>query len=246
MNKILQNRILLGCISILLAAVLCFGLAPLVQNASLQETKVFVMSTSLEKGAQITEADLAAIAVPAQYLPKNALQSKADMLGKYASTDLVAGDYLLQEKLSATPTVENKWAQQTDGTQLAVSVTVKSFAAGLAAKLQPGDIISFVAARNTGAGITEIPALLQYVKVLAVTADTAQEYDAQNAEQEILPGAITVLASPAQVALLADLELNSTLHIALVCRDNDALAQELLAQQAMVQPEVQVEVSADA
>ncbi|MEG1406214.1 MAG: RcpC/CpaB family pilus assembly protein [Ruthenibacterium sp.] len=246
MNKILQNRISLGCLSVLLAAVLCFGLAPLMQKASLQETEVYVMSTSLEKGAQITETDIMAIAVPLQYLPKNTLQRKADMVGQYASTDLVVGDYLLQEKLSATPTVENKWAKQTDGSQLAISVTVKSFAAGLAAKLQPGDIVSFVSARNTGAGTTEIPRLLQYVKVLAVTADTAQDYDAQNVEQEILPGAITVLVSPAQARLLADLELNSTLHIALACRDNNALSQELLAQQALVQPEAQAEVSADA
>ena len=158
-------------------------------------------------------------------LPSGAITEKDAVIGKYAKTDFVTGDYIFSEKLATEPTIQNDWYKEVNENNLAISVTIKSFATGLSAKLEPHDIVSFVSAQSTGA--TDIPQMLQYVKVLAVTTDIAQDYNAQ-AESEALPSTVTVLVTPEQATLLADLELNSTLHLALVSRGDAQKAEELL------------------
>ncbi len=234
MKKIMQNRILLGCFSILIAAILCFGVAPFISQLNGEEISVPVLKTAITKGSIITESDLDFINVPNQYMPTGTVKAASNIVGKYATTDLVSGEYVYAEKLSVTPTVQSTWTQMVNAENVAVSVTIKSFAAGLSGKLEPNDIISFIAAKNTGAGETQIPELLQYVKVIAVTTDTAKEYDAQDAETETLPSTVTVLVSPEQATLLADLELNSTLYNALVCRGDIEKSTQLLDMQKQV------------
>ena len=67
-----------------------------------------------------------------------------------------------------------------DGTKQAISVTIKSFATGLSGKLQSGDIVSVIVADYPEDGETTIPAELQYVEIISVTASTG--YDANTGE----------------------------------------------------------------
>lgn len=229
MKKLFRNRTVLACVSILLAALLVFVAAPLVQKNAQKETDVYVTKAAVQKGSMLEESQLKVVSVPAQYLPAGAMTEKEKIIGQYAKMDLIAGDYVLADKLSKTPTVENDWVKDLSPDRVAISVSIKSFAAGLSAKLQPGDIVSFVV---TGSDGSTIPPALQYVQLAAVTTEQAAEYDAQNPNSETLPATVTVYATPAQAALLANDELNSNLHIALVCRGDEEQAETLLAQQA--------------
>lgn len=230
MKKLLRNRTVLACIAIFLAALLVFVAAPLVQKNAQKETDVYVTKAAVRKGAVLTENHLKIISVPAQYLPAGAITEKEKIVGQYAKTDLTAGDYVLSDKLSKTPTVANDWYKDISPERLAISVSIKSFAAGLSAKLEPGDIVSFISIKSDG---STIPEALKYMQVAAVTTELAQDYDAQKQQEaaESLPATVTVIASPAQAALLADYELNSNLHVALVSRGDEKRAAELLAQQ---------------
>ena len=178
MKKLFRNRTVLACVSILLAALLVFVAAPLVQKNAQKETDVYVTKAAVQKGSVLEESQLKVVSVPAQYLPAGAMTEKEKIIGQYAKTDLIAGDYVLADKLSKTPTVENDWVKDLSPDRVAISVSIKSFAAGLSAKLQPGDIVSFVV---TGSDGSAIPPALQYVQLAAVTTDKANDHP------EILP-----------------------------------------------------------
>ncbi|MEG1752811.1 MAG: Flp pilus assembly protein CpaB [Christensenella sp.] len=225
MKKIFQNRIVLACLAILLSAGLCFVLAPQIEKNAQEEVPVYVMKSAVKKGDALTEENIKTVNVPKKYLPSGAITEKDALIGKYTKTDFVTGDYIFSEKLAAEPTIQNDWYKEVNENNLAISITIKSFATGLSAKLEPYDIVSFVSAQSTGT--TEIHQMLRYVKVLSVTTDIAQDYNAQS-ESEALPSTVTVLVTPEQATLLADLELNSTLHLALVSRGDAQKSEELL------------------
>ena len=113
-------------------------------------------------------------------LPSGILREKDNVVGKYAKADLAVGDYILAAKLSDAPAAENAYLYNLDGTKQAISVTIKSFATGLSGKLQSGDIVSVIVADYPEDGETTIPAELQYVEIISVTASTG--YDANTGE----------------------------------------------------------------
>jgi len=81
-------------------------------------------------------------------------------------------DYIIPSKLSDAPAAENAYLYSLDGSQQAISVSIKSFAEGLSGKLQSGDIVSVIAPDYKQQGQTVVPAELQYVEIISVTASS--------------------------------------------------------------------------
>ena len=96
-------------------------------------------------------------------------------------------------------------------------------------------------------GETVIPAELQYVEVISVTASSG--YDANTGEaiedEKELPSTVTLLVTTEQAKVLAELEQESELHLALVYRgtpENAAKfieAQDALIEELYAEPEVE-------
>ena len=124
-----------------------------------------------------------------------------------------------------------------DGTKQAISVTIKSFATGLSGKLESGDIVTVIVADYQGKGETAIPPELQYVEVISVTASSG--YDANTGEvvdEKELPSTVTLLVTTEQAKVLAELEQDSELHLALVYRGTpDNAAKFIAAQDALIE-----------
>ena len=143
-------------------------------------------------------------------LPEDVLRQKESAVGKYATADLAVGDYIIPSKLSDAPAAENAYLYSLDGSQQAISVSIKSFAEGLSGKLQSGDIVSVIAPDYKQQGQTVVPAELQYVEIISVTASSG--YDANTGEpvdeedDKELPDTVTLLVSPEQAKVLAELE----------------------------------------
>ena len=157
---------------------------------------------------------------------------KKEVVGKYATADLAAGDYILSSKLSAVPAAENAYLYNLDGKKQAISVTIKSFATGLSGKLESGDIVTVIVADYQGKGETAIPPELQYVEVISVTASSG--YDANTGEvvaEKELPSTVTLLVTTEQAKVLAELEQDSELHLALVYRGTPENAAKFIAAQ---------------
>lgn len=228
MKKIIKNRIFLAVLALVLAVIFAFVVSPLIERASLEETIIYIAPSAIEKGTKIDESMVQEYVFPSKYLPVGVLTDKNQIAGKYAASDFSAGSFFFQESLSETPTVQNDWYRNMSDDELAISVTLKTLANGLSAKLEPEDIVSVIDVRPEGASI---PNELKYVKVLAVTNDLAKDYDAQSNEEEGLPATVTFSVCEKQAEILAELELNSNLHIALVSRGDEDRAKVLLEQQ---------------
>ena len=145
-------------------------------------------------------------------------------------------------KLSDTPQLKNEYLTGLDGTNRAMSITIKSFAAGLSGKLERGDIVSLIANDVGDLRETIIPIELQYVEVIATTLSDGTDSDLQEEDKETgLASTITVLVTPEQARLLAKLEQDGTVHAALVYRGDSQNAQKFLEEQKKVLEELMFE-----
>ena len=236
--KIFRNRTVIGVLCILLALIICFGVTPLFSRSASEKTEIVRVTKDIKEGDEITAEMVQTVEVGAYNLPQNLMTDKKEVVGKYATADLAAGDYILSSKLSAVPAAENAYLYNLDGKKQAISVTIKSFATGLSGKLQSGDIVSVIVADYPEDGETTIPAELQYVEIISVTASTG--YDANTGEateeEKELPSTVTFLVLPEQAKVLAELEKDAKLHLALVYRGTaDGAKQFIEAQDALIE-----------
>lgn len=230
--KIFRNRTVIGVLCILLALIICFGVTPLFSRSASEKTDIVRVTKDIKEGDEITVEMVQTVEVGAYNLPQNLMTDKKEVVGKYATADLVAGDYILSSKLSAVPAAENAYLYNLDGKKQAISVTIKSFATGLSGKLESGDIVTVIVADYQGKGETAIPPELQYVEVISVTASSG--YDANTGEvvdEKELPSTVTLLVTTEQAKVLAELEQDSELHLALVYRGTPENAAKFIAAQ---------------
>lgn len=230
--KIFRNRTVVGVLCILLALIICFGVTPLFSRSASEKTEIVRVTMDIKEGDEITAEMVQTVEVGAYNLPQNLMTDKKEVIGKYATADLVAGDYILSSKLSAVPAAENAYLYNLDGKKQAISVTIKSFAVGLSGKLESGDIVTVIVADYQGKGETAIPPELQYVEVISVTASSG--YDANTGEvvdEKELPSTVTLLVTTEQAKVLAELEQDSELHLALVYRGTPENAAKFIAAQ---------------
>ena len=230
--KIFRNRTVIGVLCILLALIICFGVTPLFSRSASEKTEIVRVTMDIKEGDEITAEMVQTVEVGAYNLPQNLMTDKKEVVGKYATADLAAGDYILSSKLSAVPAAENAYLYNLDGTKQAISVTIKSFATGLSGKLESGDIVTVIVADYQGKGETAIPPELQYVEVISVTASSG--YDANTGEvvdEKELPSTVTLLVTTEQAKVLSELEQDSELHLALVYRGTPENAAKFIAAQ---------------
>ena len=230
--KIFRNRTVIGVLCILLALIICFGVTPLFSRSASEKTEIVRVTKDIKEGDEITAEMVQTVEVGAYNLPQNLMTDKKEVIGKYATADLAAGDYILSSKLSAVPAAENAYLYNLDGKKQAISVTIKSFATGLSGKLERGDIVTVIVADYQGKGETAIPPELQYVEVISVTASSG--YDANTGEvvdEKELPSTVTLLVTTEQAKVLAELEQDSELHLALVYRGTPENAAKFIAAQ---------------
>ena len=183
------------------------------------------------KGEQITGDNAEVVEVGGYNLPSNVAHSLDDVEGLYVTADLAAGDYILTSKVSTVPVSSDVALNDIPSGKVAISLTVKTLASGLSDKLQPNDIIRIYHFLETAEEVPE----LRFVKVLSVTdsdginVDNAKEPTEDEEPQQ--SATITVLASPEQARIITELENDGVAHVALISRNNDQLAEELLAEQ---------------
>lgn len=250
MKNLLKNRIVIGLICIILSLIICFGLTPMFNNALKSKVSLVRVNTEIRKGDQITEKMLTTVEVGGYNLPGNVVCRLEDVVGRYANADLYKGDYILESKLSDTPMLKNAYLSKLNGENLAISVSIKTFAAGLSGKLEAGDIVTLIASDVGERRETLILPELKYVEIIAATASSGADNDVQadagDGEEQELASTITVLATPKQARLLAELEQTGKLHAALVFRGDSTQAQKFLEEQQRVLEELYAEEDTEA
>ena len=232
----MKNRTIIGIICMIAAVAITFAAGPLVNRMTSDTTVVLRLKDNVNQGAEITEEHLEEISVNTAAIPSGVLNDKLQIVGRYAVSNLYAGDYITPEKISDNADSAADIFASLDGEKLAVSVPVANFAAGLSGKLQNGDIITFLFVdRETDEAV--LPAELQFVKV--ITATTAGGIDKEDIIKNEdgsfdIPTTVTVLVNERQAVLLAQYEAQGSLQAALVFRGEKTAADAFLEKQEQV------------
>lgn len=236
----LKNRTVLGVICIVLSLLICFALTPLFNQSVSQKTSVVRVVKDIKTGDAITKDMIQTVEVGGYNMPEDVMKGTDSVVGKYATADLSPGDYILPAKLSDTPASENAYLYALSDGKEAISVSIKSLAEGLSGKLLPGDVVSVIAPDYKKQGVTVIPPELTYVEVIGVTASTGFDTDQQNTgtdssakdgSEKQLPATVTLLVSPEQAKILAEMEADGKLHLSLVYRGSKENVDKYLEQQ---------------
>lgn len=236
--RFMKNRTVIGVICIMLSLVICFAVTPLFNRAISAKTSIVRVIKPVNAGEEITADKVKNVEVGGYNLPDDVIKNLDTAIGKYASADLVPGDYIIASKIAEEPAAENAYLYNLTGEKQAISVTVKAFANGLSGKLRSGDIVSVIAPDYKKQGQTVIPPELQYVEVIAVTANSGSdantgEQSRDDSERE-LPSTVTLLVKPEQSKVLAELEADGKLHLSLVYRGDEENAAKFIEVQETV------------
>lgn len=229
-----NNRFIFGILSLALAAVIAFVALPTIARQTNGKTEIIRITQPVLKGEKLSKDNAEVVEVGGYNLPSNVAHKLSDVDGLYATADLSPGDYILTSKISTVPVSSDVALSDIPSGKVAISLTVKTLASGLSDKLQPGDIIRIYHFLDVAADVPE----LQFVKVLSVTdadgvnVDNTREPTEDEEKQQ--SATITVLASPEQAKIITALENDGVTHVALISRNNEKLAGELLARQEQV------------
>ncbi len=234
--KFLKNRTILGIICIALALIICFAITPLFNASKSSTMKIIRIKNNVKIGQQLTSKDIENVEVGAYNMPSEVLQKSEDVVGKYAAMEMIKGEYILPTKISDTPASENAYLYNLTGKKRAISITIPSFAGGLSGKLISGDIVSVIAVDYKEQGVTLVPEELQYVEVIAVTDSKGNDDETvtvrpDGEEESELPETVTLLVTPMQANILAELEAEGEIHISLVYRGSVENAQKFITAQ---------------
>ncbi len=232
----MKNRTIIGLICIVVAVVTTFLVAPFANRLTSDTVETVRLKVDVAKGSVIGEEQIEKVKVNRSALPEGTVTSSKEVVGKYATSTLYAGDYLTENKLKGEPNTAEDVFATLDGSKVAVSVTIDSFAAGLSGKLQNGDIISLIVTDKEGTEAV-IPVELTYLKVITTTTSGGIDKDkiVENEDGSYeLPSTVTVLVNTEQAKLLSMYEGTVTMQAALVYRGDKATAEKFLAKQDAV------------
>lgn len=226
----MKNRTIIGIICIIVAVIISFVIAPLINNVTSGAVSTVRLNQDVKQGSVITETMLEEIEINKDALSKDSISEKSHIVGKFAASNLYSGDVITNAKLTEDGNTADDVFSSLDGSNVAISVTVDSLASGLSGKLQNGDIVSFIITRNDTNQATT-PPQLRYMKV--VTTTTADGIDKNEVIKNDdgsfeLPSTITVLANNEQAKLLAEYEGTTNIHVALVYRGDKDTANKFL------------------
>ena len=244
--KFLKNRTVLGVICIALALIICFAITPLFNASKSSTMRIVRVKNDLKIGQEITAKDIEVVEVGAYNLPSEVVKKSEAVVGKYAAAEMFKGEYVFEAKISDTPASENAYLYGLTGEKRAISITIPSFAGGLSGKLISGDIVSVIAVDYRETGETIVPDELQFVEVIAVTDKKGNDEETttikpDGEEETSLPETVTLLVTPEQANILAELEAQGEIHVALVYRGTAENAQKFVDAQEEFLEELKAE-----
>lgn len=238
--KLLKNRVFVAFICCIISSILVFVIAPLYNGAITAQTEIIIAAQYIPAGTKINKLNTKKISVGNYNLPTEIIKIDTDCYDKYAKSDIYENEYIMSSKLSDKEAMQDNYLVNNEKGLLSVSITINSFASGMSGKLRTNDIISvFYADKNVNSSLTELRQELLYVKVLAVTTASGQDFngyifteDETNTKLET----VTLQVTKEQAKILTAMEYNGTIHLALVVRGNEQpeTATALLEEQKII------------
>ena len=209
----MKKRIIIGVILLILAIILSFVIAPLIQKWSSGNIKVIRCKKDIDSFSLIKEEDIEEVYIGKYNLSDNIIKNKEQIIGKYALSKIYSGDYFTQDKLSENSKDSENVFSSLNGEERAYSVNISSISQGVGNTLGYGDIVSIVCNQN---GNAFIPQDLKYLKVISLKNSRGQNYE-DNPENGIYT-CITFELNEDQCLALSEYVQKYNISLILVCK----------------------------
>jgi pilus assembly protein CpaB len=235
--RLFKNRIFITIMCVIAAAAVAFYVIPNMYKNQAATAKVLRFTTSLQKGEQIVSSALEVVEMGALNLPGGLILDKAEVIGKYAQSDICSGDFVFAGKIGEyifDRTLDDIIAQK----KRLVTITLPSTAAGLSSHLKKGDIINiacYIPEREiyTPDGLqiepSEIMIPIEMRNLTVYGVENAQTESTEHARElkeeqntaiaaDPVPKLVTLITTEAQALRLIEAEYSGKLHIIFVGR----------------------------
>ncbi len=214
--KIFQNKIVVGVICIVIAAILAFFFLPSISKSKSNTEKIYVVKNAVAEGTQIDESMLTEKEVGSYGLPQSIIKDKDKIVGKYATCDITPDDLIISSKLSDYAANQKLDKVMSEGNML-VTVSLDSVASAVGNHLKSGDIISIVGYANDAVVVYEELKALEVYSIENENAEKLEDVE-NNEEAEHLASTVTLIANQVQAEKLIQAEYSGKVHAVFVKR----------------------------
>ena len=214
--KIFQNKIVVGVICIVIAAILAFFFLPSISKSKSNTEKIYAVKNAVAEGTKIEESMLVEKEVGSYGLPQSIIKEKDKIVGKYASCDITPDDLILSSKLSDYVANQKLDKVMSQGNML-VTVSLDSVASAVGNHLKSGDIISIVGYANDAVVVYEELKALEVYSIENENAEKLEDVE-NNEEAEHLASTVTLIANQVQAEKLIQAEYSGKVHAVFVKR----------------------------
>ena len=214
--KIFQNKIVVGVICIVIAAILAFFFLPSISKSKSNTEKIYAVKNAVAEGTKIEESMLVEKEVGSYGLPQSIIKDKDKIVGKYASCDITPDDLILSSKLSDYVANQKLDKVMSQGNML-VTVSLDSVASAVGNHLKSGDIISIVGYANDAVVVYEELKALEVYSIENENAEKLEDVE-NNEEAEHLASTVTLIVNQVQAEKLIQAEYSGKVHAVFVKR----------------------------
>lgn len=214
MKKLLENKLVVGGVCIVIAAILAFLVLPGMYKQKEKTIMICRLQSDITAGTRIEAEMLKSVEVGSYGLPESVIKNPDDLIGKYAKVSMTADDYLYASRFADFVSDERFDKVVSEGKRL-IAVSVPSNAASVANQLKAGDKVTVAYYADDNVIIDNA---LKGMEIYSVENEDAQNLEnvqgSEDKEDEIAAN-VTLIATEEQAAKLINAEYSGKLHIIL-------------------------------
>ncbi len=217
MKKLFENKLVIGGICIVVAAILAFLVLPGMYKQKEKTIYICRLQSDISAGTRIEAEMLKTVEVGSYGLPESVVKNPDELVGKYAKVSMTADDYLFSSKFADYVSDERFDRAVSEGKRL-IAVSVPSNAASVANQLRAGDKVTVAYYADDDVLIDDA---LKGMEIYSVENKDAQNLEnVQNSEdnEDTIAASVTLVATEEQASKLINAEYSGKLHIILESR----------------------------
>lgn len=258
--NLLKNRLVIGCICIILAFALGFIGVPFITKVTSDKIQIVVASKDISKGALLTEDMFRIVEMSVGDLPYMRSELYSAISGKndecvfnlndsealYAAVEISANDFVSRKKVTDEIPYKDKELRDLADDEYAVSIAVSALDASVSGKIRANDVVTpLIVGGKSEESKAVVYDQIKYMEVISVA--TRDGVDVKTETSEELPTYVTLRCNLEQAQLLAQLNADYKIHLAFAAHSTSDRAAALLEiQQAYFIERAQQEAAAEA
>lgn len=242
--KFLKNRLVIGCICIILAFALGFIGVPFITKVTSDKIQVVVASKDISKGALLTEDMFRIVEMSVGDLPYMRSELYSAISGKndecifnvnasashYAAVEISANDFISRKKVTDEIPYKDKELRDLADDEYAVSIAVSSLDASVSGKIRANDVVTLlIVGGNNAETKASVFDQLKYMEVISVASRDGVDVKTDTSEE--LPTYVTLRCNLEQAQILAQLNADYKIHLAFAAHSSSDRAAALLQSQ---------------